>query len=284
MPTDIEQTLKQAEQQLQTVSDLDTDSARLDAEVLLATVLNKNRSYFRAFAERVLTADEDEHFQTLLTQRKDGRPIAHITGHREFWSLDLDVNEHTLIPRPDTETLIEFVLQHFPQNKLDVADLGTGSGAIALALASERPLWKLLATDQSKQALTVAENNANKCQLTNVTFKHGSWFQPLAQSRYDIIISNPPYIPQQDPHLQQGDVRFEPITALASGSDGLDDIRHLISHANEHLSPQGWLVLEHGYDQKQAIFDLLKQAHFENIMQIDDYGNNPRLSAGQLPS
>jgi release factor glutamine methyltransferase len=280
MPASIEQILKQAEQQLQTVS----DSARLDAEVLLAAVLNKNRSYFRAFPERILTNAENEHFQSLLNKRLHGHPIAHITGQREFWSLDLDVNEHTLIPRPDTETLIEFVLQNFPQDKLDVVDLGTGSGAIALALASERPLWKLLATDQSEQALTVAENNAKKCQLTNVSFKHGSWFQPLESSRYDIIISNPPYIPQQDPHLQQGDVRFEPISALASGEDGLDDIRYLISHANKHLQPQGWLILEHGYDQKQAIFDLFKQAGFDNITQKDDYGNNPRLSAGQLPA
>lgn len=276
----IDQTLKQAEQQLQTVS----DSARLDAEVLLAIVLHKNRGYLRAFAERVLTADEDEHFQTLLSQRRNGQPIAHITGQREFWSLDLDVNQHTLIPRPDTETLIEFVLQNFPQDNLKVADLGTGSGAIALALASEKPHWQLLATDQSAAALSVAESNAKKLQLSNVSFQHGSWFQPLAASRYDIIISNPPYIPQHDEHLQQGDVRFEPLSALASGEDGLHDIRHLIKHAQGHLLPQGWLILEHGYDQKSAIFELFTQAGFINIQQKDDYGNNPRLSAGQLPS
>lgn len=282
----IEQILKQAEQQLQAVSDLDTDfdtdSARLDAEVLLALVLNKNRSYFRAFPEVILSHDENEHFQSLLNKRKSGHPIAHITGQREFWSLDLDVNEHTLIPRPDTETLIEFVLENFPQDKLNVADLGTGSGAIALALASEKPQWNILATDQSEHALAVATNNAKKCQLNNVTLKQGSWFQPLEQSRFDIIISNPPYIPQQDEHLQQGDVRFEPITALASGEDGLDDIRHLIAHAKEYLLPQGWLIIEHGYDQKQAIFDLFKRAGFENISQKNDYGNNPRLSAGQF--
>lgn len=277
MPASIEQILKQAEQQLQTVS----DSARLDAEVLLAVVLNKNRSYFRAFPERILTDAEDERFQSLLNKRLHGHPIAHITGQREFWSLDLDVNEHTLIPRPDTETLIEFVLQNFPQDKLDVADLGTGSGAIALALASEKPLWNILATDQSEQALAIAQKNAEKCQLTNISFKQGRWFEPLEQCRYDIIISNPPYIPNQDPHLQQGDVRFEPTSALASGKDGLDDIRHLIQYAKEYLQPQGWLILEHGYDQKQAIFELFRQAGFENITQKNDYGNNPRLSAAQ---
>ncbi len=280
----IEKVLKQAEQQLQAVSDLDTgfDTARLDVEVLLATVLKKNRSYFRAFPEVILSDDENEHFQSLLNKRKNGHPIAHITGQREFWSLDLDVNEHTLIPRPDTETLVEFVLENFPQEKLNVADLGTGSGAIALALASEKPQWNILATDQSEQALTIATNNARKNGLSNVTLKQGSWFGPLEQSRFDIIISNPPYIPQQDKHLQQGDVRFEPITALASGEDGLDDIRYLIAHAKEHLLPQGWLILEHGYDQKQAIFDLFKLAGFVNISQKDDYGNNPRLSAGQF--
>lgn len=278
MPNSIEHILKQAEQQLQTVS----DSARLDAEVLLSRVLNKNRSYFIAFAETNLTADEHQQFTALLSERLLGHPIAHITGQREFWSLDLEVNQHTLIPRPDTETLIEFVLENFPQDKLSIADLGTGSGAIALALASEKPQWSVLATDQSKDALATAQRNAKNHQLNNVSFRQGSWFQPLKKSHYDIIISNPPYIPQHDPHLQQGDVRFEPITALTSGDDGLDDIRHLINNANAFLCSDGWLILEHGYDQKQAIFTLLKDAGFQNISQRNDYGGNPRLSAAQL--
>lgn len=277
MPDCIEKILKQAEQQLRIVS----DSAQLDAEVLLATVLDKNRSYFRAFPERILSNEENNHFQSLLKQRIDGHPIAHITGQREFWSLNLEVNEHTLIPRPDTEVLIEFILETFPQDSLNVADLGTGSGAIGIALASEKPNWKVLATDQSEDALEVAQRNAEKHQIKNIRFNHGSWFHALDTSAYDIIISNPPYIPSQDKHLHQGDVRFEPITALASGEDGLDDIRYLITHAKAYLSPQGWLILEHGYDQKQAIFELFKQAGFENIMQRNDYGNNPRLSAAQ---
>ncbi|MDH5423366.1 MAG: peptide chain release factor N(5)-glutamine methyltransferase [Gammaproteobacteria bacterium] len=273
----IAQILQLAEQQLQNVS----DSARLDAEVLLAMVLNKNRSYFRAFAEQELTTAEQLQFLALLDKRSEGQPIAHITGHREFWSLDLTVNEHTLIPRPDTEVIIEFILHHFPQDKLRLADLGTGSGAIALALASEKPQWEILATDQSAQALTVAQNNALKHQLTNVCFKQGSWFEPLGTQPFDIIISNPPYIPERDPHLLQGDVRFEPMTALASGTDGLDDIRHLIKHAKTYLQTQGWLILEHGYDQQAAIYQLFQQAGFMNIRQRNDYADNPRMTAGQ---
>jgi len=280
MPDNIEQILRQAEQSLAAVS----DSARLDAEVLLATVLDKNRSYFIAFPEQVLTDIQQAEFQHLLAKRQNGQPIAHITGQREFWSLELNVNEHTLIPRPDTEVLIEFVLQQFPQQSLNVADLGTGSGAIAIALASEKPDWHIVATDQSEQALETAQINANKHHCQHIDFLQGSWFDPLGSQHFDLIISNPPYIPEQDPHLQQGDVRFEPMTALASGSDGLDDIRHLIKQAPKHLSNNGWLALEHGYDQKQAIYQLLSQAGCERIVQIDDYASNPRVSAGQFPA
>ena len=280
MPDNIEQILRQAEQSLAAVS----DSARLDAEVLLATVLDKNRSYFIAFPEQVLTDIQQAEFQHLLAKRQNGQPIAHITGQREFWSLELNVNEHTLIPRPDTEVLIEFVLQQFPQQSLNVADLGTGSGAIAIALASEKPDWHIVATDQSEQALETAQINANKHHCQHIDFLQGSWFDPLGSQHFDLIISNPPYIPEQDPHLQQSDVRFEPMTALASGSDGLDDIRHLIKQAPKHLSNNGWLALEHGYDQKQAIYQLLSQAGCERIVQIDDYASNPRVSAGQFPA
>ena len=285
MPDSIEQILRQAEQSLATVS----DSARLDAEVLLATVLDKNRSYFIAFPEHVLSDIQHAEFQHLLTKRQNGQPIAHITGQREFWSLELDVNEHTLIPRPDTEVLIEFVLQQFPQQSLNVADLGTGSGAIAIALSSEKPDWHIVATDKSEQALETAQNNAKKHNCQHIDFRQGSWFEALGtqlpdSGRFDLIISNPPYIPEQDPHLQQGDVRFEPVSALASGSDGLDDIRHLIKQAPNHLSKNGWLILEHGYDQKQAIYQLFSQAGYEHIVQIDDYAGNPRVSAGQFPS
>lgn len=279
MSESIQQILKQATQQLTTVS----ESARLDAEVLLADVLNKNRSYFRAFSEQTIDPEQYQQFQNLLKQRSEGHPIAHILGRREFWSLDLEVNQHTLIPRPDTETLIEFVLQHFPQDHLKIADLGTGSGAIALALASEKPHWQITATDQSSEALAVAQRNATRLGLDNICFKCGDWYQPLAVTDFDLIISNPPYIAADDRHLKQGDVRFEPITALASGKDGLDDIRLLIHQAKHHLDTHGWLILEHGFDQKAAIYQLLSNAGFEQINQIDDYAGNPRLSAASRP-
>ena len=278
MPDSIEQVLKQAEQQLKTVS----DSARLDAEVLLATVINKNRSYFRAFPEKTLSSDHEHHFQSLLDKRLQGHPVAHIIGLREFWSLELEVNDQTLIPRPDTETLIEFILETFPQNQLKVADLGTGSGAIALALASEKPEWNITATDQSDSALEIARKNAGRLQLKNISFQSGSWFQALDTKDYDILISNPPYIPSEDPHLQQGDVRFEPLSALASGTDGLNDIRYLIQMAAEYLTDTGWLILEHGYDQKEVVAKLFKQAGFSKITQKNDYGGNARMTAGCL--
>jgi len=275
----IEQILKRAEQTLSSCS----DSPRLDAEVLLASILKKNRSYFIAFPEVIPSDTEQEQFEHLLSQRAQGHPIAHITGTREFWSLDLTVNQHTLIPRPDTEILIEYILQNFPQEKLKVADLGTGSGAIALALASEKPDWSITATDQSQQALEIAQANSVKLALNNVSFSQGSWFEALAMNDFDLLISNPPYIPSNDPHLAEGDVRFEPDSALVSGEDGLDDIRYLIKYAPAHLNKNGWLILEHGYDQKQAIKELFTAAGYQQITQKDDYAGNPRMTAGLAP-
>jgi len=275
----IEEILKSAERQLALCS----DSPRLDAEILLAFILKKNRSYFHAFPEVVPDDADQQQFERLLSQRLEGHPIAHLTGSREFWSLDLTVNHHTLIPRPDTELLIEFVLQQFTQQALKVADLGTGSGAIALALASEKPDWEITATDQSDAALKVAQANAKKLELNNVRFHQGSWFQPLTENNYDLIISNPPYIPANDPHLTRGDVRFEPDSALVSGKDGLDDIRQLITIAPDYLTNNGWLILEHGYDQKQEIKALFEAASYQQIIQKDDYAGNPRMTAGQKP-
>jgi len=280
MKQSIEQLLKTAEQQLTAVS----DSPRLDAEVLLSTVLKKDRSYFRAFPEVVPDEHQQQTFQTLLAKRCDGQPIAHITGSREFWSLDLSVNEHTLIPRADTEILIEFILEQFPENKLSVADLGTGTGAIALALASEKPGWDITATDRSNQALKIAQDNAEQLALNNIHFKAGSWFDAINRQEFDLIVSNPPYIAAKDPHLSQGDVRFEPVSALASGDDGLDDIRLLIAEAAKYLKPNGWLILEHGYDQKEAVKQLFEDRGYQRITQRNDYGNNPRMTAGKRPA
>jgi len=276
----IEQLLKTAEDNLSAVS----DSPRLDAEILLAMALKKDRSYFRAFAEVIPDDSQQQAFQNLLEKRIKGQPIAHITGQREFWSLNLSVNEHTLIPRADTEILIEFILEQFSHDELSVADLGTGTGAIALALASEKPGWQITATDRSEQALKIAKSNAKQLSLNDIDFKTGSWFDAVKNDCFDVIVSNPPYIPTKDPHLAQGDVRFEPISALASGEDGLDDIRLLITEAIAHLKPDGWLILEHGYDQKEAVRQLFEAAGYQQITQRDDYGNNPRMTAGQRPA
>jgi len=275
----IEQILKRAEQKLSSCS----DSPRLDAEILLASLLKKNRSYFMAFPEVVPSKAEQEQFETLLSQRLQGHPIAHIIGTREFWSLDLNVNQHTLIPRPDTEILIEYILHNFAQENLKVADMGTGSGAIALALASEKPNWQISATDRSPEALETARGNATKLGLQNISFSQGNWFEALEANDLDLLISNPPYIPANDPHLTQGDVRFEPDTALISGEDGLDDIRYLIKHAVVYLKQDGWLILEHGYDQKQSVKDLFIAAGYRQITQKDDYAGNPRMTAALTP-
>jgi len=275
----IEQILKRAEQKLSSCS----DSPRLDAEILLASLLKKNRSYFMAFPEVVPSKAEQEQFETLLSQRLQGHPIAHIIGTREFWSLDLNVNQHTLIPRPDTEILIEYILHNFAQENLKVADMGTGSGAIALALASEKPNWQISATDRSPEALETARGNATKLGLQNISFSQGNWFEALEANDFDLLISNPPYIPANDPHLTQGDVRFEPDTALISGKDGLDDIRYLIKHAVEYLKQDGWLILKHGYDQKQSVKDLFIAAGYRQITQKDDYAGNPRMTAALTP-
>jgi len=280
MNQSIEQLLKTAEEKLSAVS----DSPRLDAEILLVTVLKKDRSYFRAFPEVIPDNSQQQAFQNLLEKRIEGQPIAHITGKREFWSLNLSVNKHTLIPRADTEILIEFILEQFSHDKLSVADLGTGTGAIALALASEKPGWQIIATDRSEQALKIARSNAKQLSLNNIDFKTGSWFDALEDECFDLIVSNPPYITAEDPHLALGDVRFEPITALASGEDGLDDIRLLITEAITHIKSDGWLILEHGYDQKEAVRQLFDKAGYQQITQRNDYGNNPRMTAGQRPA
>lgn len=274
---DIAALLRDAEQRLQTIS----DSARLDSEVLLAFVLKRERSYLLAFPERIPSDTEQQQYQQLLDRRASGEPVAHIIGRREFWSLDLIVNADTLIPRPDTEVLVEFVLERFDQSPLKLADLGTGTGGIALALASERPLWTITATDQSEKALAIARQNAQNLGLKTVQFMAGHWFDALPDNDYDVIVSNPPYICDNDPHLQQGDVRFEPMSALASGADGLDDIRLLISQAPDYLKNGGWLVLEHGYDQPQAVTDLFKDHGYQHIEQRRDYGGNPRVTAAQ---
>lgn len=277
---DVSQLLKSATEQLLQLS----DSPRLDAEVLLAYSLRKSRTWLVTWPDKELSAADINQFEPLLQRRISGEPIAHITGIREFWSLPLAVTADTLIPRPDTELMIEQILDIYPADaNITLADLGTGSGAIALALAHERPHWKIIATDQSAAALAIAKQNAHNLNLSNITFKLGSWFEPLDNEVFDVIASNPPYIPQADPHLTQGDARFDPITALASGDDGLDDIRLITTQARSHLKPHGRLFIEHGYDQKPEMLDIFTKNGFTEIQQAHDIANNPRITFATNP-
>jgi len=272
----VSQLLSSATEKLQA----STDSPRLDAEVLLAHSLNKTRTWLITWPDKELSEAEISGFNTLLERRLKGEPIAHITGTREFWSLPLMVTADTLIPRPDTELMIEQILHCYPpEPSISLVDLGTGSGAIALALASERPNWNITATDQSSEALKIAQKNADTLNITNVTFIQGNWFEPLKGMQFDVIASNPPYIPKSDPHLSEGDARFDPITALASGEDGLDDIRLITRQSKEHLKSKGMLFIEHGYDQKEEILAIFQQNNFSNINQHHDIANNPRLTS-----
>jgi len=272
---DVSQLLKSASEQLLNLS----DSPRLDAEVLLAHSLQKNRTWLITWSDKVLVDFDIDQFNELLQRRISGEPIAHITGMREFWSLPLAVTADTLIPRPDTELIIEKILDLYPATTdISLVDLGTGSGAIALALASERPHWKITATDQSASALEIAKQNACNLNLDNITFKLGNWFEPLENNTFDVIVSNPPYIPQADPHLTQGDARFDPISALASGDDGLDDIRLITAQAGSYLKTRGKLFIEHGYDQKSEMLDIFNKNGFIEIQQANDIANNPRLT------
>ncbi|MCF6346380.1 MAG: peptide chain release factor N(5)-glutamine methyltransferase [Thiomicrorhabdus sp.] len=270
-----------------------TDSPKLDAELLLCHALNVSRTYLFTWSDKVPPAEQLKKFPPLLEQRLQGRPIAHILGEREFWGLPLIVTQDTLIPRPDTETLVETTLNLIqqkispppikPLNSPSLLDLGTGTGAIALALKSERPELTITAVDQSLNALAVAQQNAKNLQL-EVQFLQSDWFSAfkVPHQQFDYIVSNPPYIEEKDPHLTQGDVRFEPLSALTSGEDGLDDIRTIAQHAKSHLNPQGWLLIEHGYDQADAVAEIFNQNGFTTIQLKHDLGGNPRVTLGQL--
>ena len=221
-------------------------------------------------------------FEQLLTRRQAGEPVAYLTGHREFWSLDLHVTPAVLIPRPETEVLVEQALARLPRDQArTVIDLGTGSGAVALAIARERPLARVIATDTDTAALTVAKANAERLRVANVEFRHGDWFAPLARVVADVVVSNPPYIAAADPHLQQGDLRFEPPVALVAGDDGLAALRHLIDQAPAFLGGNGWLVLEHGHDQAPPLAALLHARGFTDIDHYRDLAGQPRVTVGR---
>lgn len=259
------------------------DAARLEAELLLSHLLGKSRSWLITWSDTRLDDQQLQHFSDLVNKRIQGVPIAQLTGEREFWSLPLRVTADTLIPRPETELLVETCLDLYPaENSITVADLGTGSGAIALAIATERPAWCILATDKSHQALDVAIHNAETLQIDNIQLLQGDWFDALpANIRVEVLLSNPPYIPMNDPHLQQGDLRFEPRTALASGDDGLDAIRLIISKASDYLEPGGYLLLEHGYNQGSAVRRLMHQSALGEINTLTDLAGHERVTIGR---
>ncbi|SDP10115.1 peptide chain release factor N(5)-glutamine methyltransferase [Pseudomonas jinjuensis] len=259
----------------------DSPSPRLDAELLLAAALGKPRSFLRTWPERLVDREARERFEGWLERRRAGEPVAYILGRQGFWSLDLEVGKDTLIPRPDTELLVETALQLLPASPASVLDLGTGTGAIALALACERLSWRITGVDRIAEAVALAERNRARLRLNNVAFRQSHWFSVLAGERFALIVSNPPYIPSEDPHLREGDVRFEPSSALVSGRDGLDDIRLIVDQAPNHLEPEGWLMLEHGYDQAAAVRDLLLGRGFTAVESRRDLGGHERISLGR---
>jgi release factor glutamine methyltransferase len=266
---------------------LSGDEAAFEVQLLLQHVLNVNRAWLIAHENDALEPNNHAVFEALLQRRLNGEPIAYILGYREFYGLKLKVTPHTLIPRPDTETLVEAVLEKIePDLPLSVCDLGTGTGAIALAIAKNRPNAQVTAVDFCNKALEVARQNAQDLNILNCRFLQSDWLSALKlngqNQHFDVIVSNPPYIEQDDAHLKQGDLRFEPISALASGKDGLDDIRTIISQAKHHLKPNGWLMLEHGYNQADSVANLLKTAGFSEVSHALDLAGIQRVTLGCL--
>ncbi|WP_439885227.1 peptide chain release factor N(5)-glutamine methyltransferase [Pseudomonas syringae] len=262
----------------------DSPTARLDAELLLAAALGKPRSFLHTWPERIVSTEAALAFAGYLQRRRTGEPVAYILGQQGFWKLDLEVAPHTLIPRPETEMLVEAALELVPAfAPTQVLDLGTGTGAIGLALANDRRQWKITAVDRVPEAVELAERNRQRLQLDNAEVLNSHWFSALEGRQFDLIISNPPYISEADPHLSMGDVRFEPGSALTAGPDGLDDLRTIISEAPAYLSPGGWLLLEHGYDQGSAVRELLIRHGFERIQTRRDLGEHERITFGCMP-
>lgn len=275
--------LVEARQQLASALGLPGNEASLEAQMLLRESLGGvSRAWLISHEEQALTTEQQERFDALIARRLQGEPIAYMLGHREFYGLDLNVTPDVLIPRPDTETLVEAALRHIPQNQpCRILDLGTGSGAIAIAIALQRPHALVTAVDQSQAAVEVASANATRLGATKLRVIQSDWCEALGGEHFDVIVSNPPYIASADPHLTQGDLRFEPISALASGADGLDDIRRIIPQARHHLTPGGWLMFEHGYDQADRVGKLMQAANFDAVSHAADLAGIQRVTMGR---
>lgn len=273
-----QQWLKQAIERLR-----ESESPRRDAEILLGHITGKTRTFIMAFDETVLTSAERAPLDTLLARRERGEPIAHLVGMREFWSLPLAVSPVTLIPRPDTECLVEQALARLPEEPCEILDLGTGTGAIALAIASERPDCRVTAVDFIADAVALAQQNAQTLGIDNVTILQSDWFSALAGRQFAMIVSNPPYIDEQDPHLSQGDVRFEPKTALVAADEGLADLAQIIHDGRLALLSGGVMLLEHGWTQGDAVRQLFTDAGYLQAQTCKDYGNNDRLTLAIWP-
>lgn len=295
MPPSIQSLLTQDRAALESALSLDAATARIEVQMLLQQALGVSRAYLIAHADDMLDGRKLTAYQALLQRRLAGEPLAYILGEREFFGLNFKVTPATLIPRPDTELLVELALQRIPQTPpslplsgeerrvsvFRVLDLGTGSGAIALSIAHARPDAEVMAVDASSEALQVARENAQRLNIGNARFMQSDWFSALADERFDLIVSNPPYIADADAHLAQGDLRFEPRTALASGADGLDDIRRIVADAKAHLSPGGWLLFEHGYDQAGRARELLETAGYAEVFSARDLAGIERVSGGR---
>jgi release factor glutamine methyltransferase len=275
----VRELLSDAEQRLRAIA-----SARLDAEILLASSMNTGRASLYAYPEREIPEAVVTNFHQLLNKRLDHYPVAYLTGNKEFWSLELDVDQYTLIPRPETECVIEAALAYIPeQQSLDILDLGTGSGAIALAIASERPASRVLAIDLSQEALAVAISNARKHSIENVEFIQSDWFSELGGKQFDLIIANPPYVESNDIGFSSGEIRHEPRLALDGGHHGMQAITHLVPAATHFLRPEGRLILEHGFQQAEFVRQLFAVKHYQDIHSRQDYAGLDRFSLGQWP-
>ncbi|QJR79692.1 peptide chain release factor N(5)-glutamine methyltransferase [Alteromonas pelagimontana] len=256
------------------------ESPLLDARILLARSINQSLTYLFTWPEAILTDAQWRTFCAFIERRQKGEPIAYISGERDFWSLSLAVNPATLIPRPETELLVELALARLPSSRPTVCDLGTGTGAVALAIATERPDALITGVDVVPAAVSLAKENAKRNKLEHVCFVHSEWFSALSDKRFDMIVSNPPYVEETSAFLQEGDVRFEPKSALTSGPDGLKDIKIIIEQAPDWLHHQGWLLLEHGYQQGQAVHTFFNQRGFHQVTTVKDGSGHDRITMG----